>query len=409
VPRANQGAFGGERVAELPHDASRAARQPVGPPQRALQEKLSVDDVRGQLGDAALNRLVQQAQQKADADDGNARVNPDIRADVALYDDGVGGQFERSVFIDPSRSARGAAAGRADVPLADQIEVKPPPRDAAGTSTLPVAYEVAAVGARLANMARVGGQRVQEMDHFVESTATPIVRLVLPGAAEPTGGRDATLKARKVLERKLLVSSAANCATVPLPRFPHAPAVRVLSALGDDEAMSTPPACVRAYGELLWEVLLEVVETIMGRTISDVVAGLYYMPTIRADVFVCSVASDEATGAAAGAANARGTLHINALVFQQSMSCDLDADDPTRPLRVSTSKWAVLLPYWLCRVTAALNETQPGSAHGIYDAGVRSRLRQRIAARAGSQYAGGHEKRDTSWRPPPLPTALLTR
>lgn len=44
----------------------------------------------------------------------------------------------------------------------------------------------------------MGGQRVQEMDHFVESTATPIVRLVLPGASAPEDSRDAVFKARKV-------------------------------------------------------------------------------------------------------------------------------------------------------------------------------------------------------------------
>lgn len=63
--------------------------------------------------------------------------------------------------------------------------------------SVPLAFEVAAVGSRLANLARVGGQRVEEMDHFVESTTTPIVRLVPAGAPPPPDGRAAVLEARK--------------------------------------------------------------------------------------------------------------------------------------------------------------------------------------------------------------------
>ena len=43
----------------------------------------------------------------------------------------------------------------------------------------------------------------------------------------------------------------------------------------------------------LQEVLLEVVEGVMLRPIGDVIAGLYYMPTIRANVFVCCAVPGE--------------------------------------------------------------------------------------------------------------------
>ena len=145
----------GERVG-LPQHASRKAHKPRGPAQKPLEDVLAVEDVRAQLGDGALERLVQSELRSRERSDGNARVNPDVRADAALYDDGVGGAFERSVFIDPTRSARsggGGGEGR-------QVQVKAPPLGS-DAKAIPVAYETAAVGSRIANMARVGGQRVR--------------------------------------------------------------------------------------------------------------------------------------------------------------------------------------------------------------------------------------------------------
>ena len=237
VPSANQGAFGGERSPQqqqqqgLPQPASRKGRQPRGPPQKGLQERLSLDEVRSQLGDGAIRQAIEQAIERGGADDGNARVNADVRADAPLYDDGVGGAFERSVFVDPARSSRGGApqARSAQEQLAS---IRPPPPGSLGPSdNLPVAYEVAAVGSRLRNMARVAGQRVLEMDHFVESVSTPIVRLVLPGQAQPGSSREAVIAARKVLERKLLRRDA-HAPVLALGG--DAPPLRVLTALGDD-------------------------------------------------------------------------------------------------------------------------------------------------------------------------------
>ena len=106
-------------------------------------------------------------------------------------------------------------------------------------------------------------------------------------------------------------------------------------------------------------------------------------------------------------------LHFNVLVFQQSLSCDCDADDVTRPLAVSAAKWRHLLPYWLCRITAALNESRAGSAHGVYDAATRQRLVARIQERSGDRPGSGGDEpllvQPQAWTPPPLPTAVLTR
>lgn len=410
TPSANQGAFGGERVG-LPAHRTRQPSKPRGPPQRAISERLTLEEVQGQLGDAALQRAIDEAAAAGGAAAINAPVNPDIGADSALYDDGVGGQFERSAYIDPHRDKRGQ--GAAPTPLAARkVEVEgPPPLGADGTQQLPVAYEVAAVGARIQNMARVGGQRVLEMDHFVESTATPIVRLTLPGEAnQAEAGKDkrsALLQARKVLERKLL-QSRANAPAIDL--FPGAangpPPLRVLTTLGDAGSgapVAPPPAHVKLYGQLMWDVLVEVVEKILGRKHRDVIGGLYYMPTVRADVFVCSPM------------DASSLLHINVLVFQQSLSCECDDDDVTRPLRIAPDKWRQLLPYWLCRITSALNESKAGTTVGMYDDSIRKRLIERVRARGGAQAVGAHAgcvgplvAKPQKWTPPPLPTEVLT-
>jgi len=357
--------------------------------------------VRAQLGDAAVREAIDRALARGEADDGNAPVNADIRADAALYEDGTGGRFERSVYIDPGRSS--ASKGIVDVPPEQQLAtVRPPKPGTTGhADSLPVAYEVAAVGSRLQNMARVGGQRVLEMDHFVESVSTPIVRLTLPGEAQPGGSREAVIAARKVLERKLLERSH-GAPTIALSG--GAPPLRVLTALGEDGVAAAPPH-VRVYGELFWSVLVEVVERVLQRRTQDVVGGLYYMPTIRADVFVCSALAAPGTSQDA-------LLHFNVLAFQQSLSCDCDDDDVTRPRSIRAAKWRLLLPYWLCRITAALNESRPGSAHGIYDERTRRRLAARIQERSGSKAgdtAAPMHVQPQAWTPPPVPTAVLTR
>ena len=60
-------------------------------------------------------------------------------------------------------------------------------------------------------------------------------------------------------------------------------------------------------------------------------------------------------------------MHVNVLLFQQMLACELEDGDVTRPIRVTPSKWAMLLPYWLTRITAALREGRAsagGEHHG---------------------------------------------
>ena len=118
-------AFGGERVGlGLPQHASRQPTKARGPAQRPVRDANTLDEVRAQLGEAAIHKAIAEAIAKRDGDDGNTPVNPDIRADAALYDDGVGGHFERSVFLDPARRASGRGGGADGAP---QVRVAPPP------------------------------------------------------------------------------------------------------------------------------------------------------------------------------------------------------------------------------------------------------------------------------------------
>ena len=58
------------------------------------------------------------------------------------------------------------------------------------------------MGAKLRNLSRVAGERVREMDHFVESVSTPVVRLRLAagGSDSDSGAGEGELGVRRALE-----------------------------------------------------------------------------------------------------------------------------------------------------------------------------------------------------------------
>mmetsp|Transcript_36730 Transcript_36730/g.97035 ORF Transcript_36730/g.97035 Transcript_36730/m.97035 type:complete len:342 (-) Transcript_36730:258-1283(-) len=332
-------------------------------------------------------------------------------------------------------------------PLAIKVKGAPKKADGAPVDSLPIAYEVAAVGARIANIHRVAGQRVLEMDHFVESVETPIVQLKLPGAPDVeeklslNGKRMMLLQARKVLEQKFLQATAQHGKKMMIGESSGtwAPPLefRLLSALGEAggaaskwptpprpkiapyldpaqsgggsgiffreaEAVSAgiPPHAVH-YAYIFHGLLTTVVHQILGRKVDDVIGGLYYMPTIRADVFVCSAISDD-----------RPKLHINVQAFEQSMPVECEGDDPSRPtsFTIRTDRWRELLPYWVCRLTHAMNENakyyeKGGSLGGLYDAKIRKRLHECM----GGESADGESllAAPQKWMPAKVGTALL--
>ena len=138
-------------------------------------------------------------------------------------------------------------------------------------------------------------------------------------------------------------------------------------------------------------MLGELCEHVLQRPTNEVIGGLYYMATIRANVFVCCAMPDETR------------LQLNVLPFEQSLCCECADNDHTKPQRVAPAKWAELLPYWLHRLTIGLKESGAAAPAGIYDAAVRRRLLERIVARGGAQVRAEPQR----WSPPPLPGALL--
>ena len=85
-------------------------------------------------------------------------------------------RFERRVFIDPNRERSVTKETKVELPFS-------PPE---GGGEVDVPLEVAAVGAKMRNLARVAGERVREMDHFVAEVRYFSSPLVTPLRAHST-------------------------------------------------------------------------------------------------------------------------------------------------------------------------------------------------------------------------------
>lgn len=285
-------------------------------------------------------------------DGGGARVNAATN-DGAVYDNSP---------VVKQELASHRVVSKADASVAVEIV------DSSTESKAPLALEVAAVGEKLRNMAKVGGERVKEMDHVVDSVETEVVDLVDNGSSK--------LTARKALERADRRS-------------------RLKSADGDVEVIFgcqvEKPAvlsCAKILGSVLSEALI-----VLDR--SSLPVQLYCLPTVRANEFVCTVEDD-------------GTLYVNVLPFQQASG---GRDDKTNPF-ASPIDWPTLLPYWCQRIATALNEfdssssdektKKPQQQHtpGLYDSRVRTRLADRLFELAGE--APGFESWLHTSNPRPL-------
>jgi len=205
-----------------------------------------------------------------------------------------------------------------------------------------VPYEVAAVAAKLRNVARVGGERVREMDHFVESVRTPVVEL------RTTDGGGTKLAARRALEAELrrLAVDARGPNVVDVGGHP---CVFVCDA--------APPARAVAAARCFWRVLREalyVAGSLESPTAPAPFVALYHMASVRADEFVCARDASD------------GRLYVNALPFQQADRCGADG------AAVAADAWPEVLAYWASRVAAA--DGRPG----LYSAAARHRLAERL-------------------------------
>ena len=167
-------------------------------------------------------------------------------------------------------------------------------------ANIPVAFEVAAVGEKIRNLARVAGERVAEMDHFVESVNTPIVRVQLPGDESEPGQRgfgDAQVEGmnvRRALERSLrsalLGGNDGGSPAVPLDVGEELPPLLVVEApySSSNIASHQQQQSLTVYAQIFWGVLVEAYTVLGWGSPQKEAVVLYHMPTMRADELVCA-------------------------------------------------------------------------------------------------------------------------
>lgn len=241
------------------------------------------------------------------------------------------------------------------------------------------------MAAKLRNMARVGGERVRELDHFVESVRTPIVELALGGGTsggDKGGAGGDRLAVRKVLEaesRRLALNDVGGLSRVELGDGASCLAIC---------AVAPPPPFVAAYARLFWTVVLECAAVLgWSKRAADQVRP-YYAASVRANEMVCALDDDD------------GFFYVNVVPFQQANQCEM-MPDQSLPSRVSPKAWPEILPYW----TQRFAEADKGHA-GLFDMKVRHRLADRLLALAGEApgmenwaFDGGNDPAQTKPHP----------
>jgi len=252
------------------------------------------------------------------------RVNPSSK-ERAFAIDG----YEKKTYIDPNRSI--------DVPLPKESPTQVVSGSAKNSITNAAAlFETAAMGAKLRNTHKMGGERVKDMDHFVASVETPKVQLKIPDIAELV-----TEMAVEGLEdtNQVVVDETSSAMLHVQPRFRN-------------EDGSVNPI-ISGHAKFFYSMVTKIVREFLRY--SDPIE-LYYMTTIRADVSVCSLAKT----------NQR--LYFNVLVFQQQQVYNLETGEIKEKRRIWT--------YWLQRAAMALASLRPNQPTGLYDKDIRSRFYQ---------------------------------
>jgi len=199
-----------------------------------------------------------------------------------------------------------------------------------------VLFETAAMGAKLRNTHRVGGERVKEMDHFVASVETPSASLQLPDVAPLVAEMTAKgLEPVTLDDRSELHVQA---------RF-RDPATGAVSAL------------IKGHATIFSRMIRTIMTQLLGHPDPF---ELFYMTTMRADVSVCSQSKEN------------GRLYFNVLVFQQQQVADLT----TGTIKDRRRIWR----YWLQRAALALAGTRAGKPTGLYDPAIRSSFKRHMDA-----------------------------
>lgn len=289
----------------------RKPTEKVGPKQTPFRERETLAD-----------RMVQIKETSREG----TRVNPSSKSRAYSIDG-----YEKSVYIDPNRTI--------DVPLPSGKHPKPAsPNIAPSLTNAAVLFETAAMGAKLRNTHRVGGERVKEMDHFVASVETPSANLKIPDVAPlvaemSTQGMDACI-----------VDVKKNLKLHVQKRFRHERTGEV------DEIILRHAKC-----------FMDMIETILKKFFDyEQPVEFYYMTTMRADVSVCSLSKENKK------------LYYNVLVFQQQQALDMK----TGQIQDRNRIWR----YWVQRTGIALMSERQGRPTGLYDPAIRSKFTEHMRA-----------------------------
>mmetsp|Transcript_33865 Transcript_33865/g.118471 ORF Transcript_33865/g.118471 Transcript_33865/m.118471 type:complete len:666 (-) Transcript_33865:370-2367(-) len=332
----------------------------------ARDHQVAVADAVRSYGDGELDGEVRRAFDKfLSRPEAGSRVNAPTTGGTTYDRDAP---FETQVGLNAERFRQ--RSGPAPERNPDASLPLPPDRP---DSNIAVPFEVASVGAKIRNTARVAGQRVEEMDHFVEEIRTPIIEV--RDADDSSEG--ARLGARRAMERGLRDSALEQ----------DAAEVDVGASL---KMLCLAPDRGRAavYGAAFVSIAQKCFAVLGWGDFEASKVRLYYMPSIRANEMVCARGGDDDR-----------RLYVNVLAFEQSRLAEA---------HVGPSELAAVIPYWVQRFANASRDgaadARPPASKGLYDPAVRQRLavlaglpRQALAPVANAP------------KPPPVPETPLRR
>jgi hypothetical protein len=330
--RANAGAIGGERVErgrDNAFDSRGITGRPNAPP--------AVDEI----------KLSGRSESRRLEDGGGARVNH--QSGDRQYNLG---NYERTVRIDPTRNTHRPVRERNIL-------------TAAGTSDEHTAHgvplEVAATGAKIKNMHKSTGERVKELDFFVSSVETPIMRVLLGDGTASTVRTDISAYVNAALLVELTQRGTRRAIQSMDGRGSFDVAVEGIYL---DKDTGNVPVVILEYCRI-FHSLLSIVLGIIDQPQTPIV--VYYLTTVRADELVLAKSSD-------------GALYANAMCFEQAMCCALSSVGV--PLHIDPAKISDTLAYWITRTVSAVRKVgTPSSslgALGMYDATVRHRFEDQV-------------------------------
>lgn len=285
----------------------RKPTEAVGPKQVPLQERVSLNERAEQINASRYG----------------TRVNPASKERGYALDG-----TETEAFIDPRRNldehvARPSKTEPQSIPL--------PPKQIAAT----VLFETTAVGAKLRNTHKVGGERVKEMDHFVASVETPRVITKLPDVAPYV------ISVAMKGAAPLLLGNGINLYVQDKFRA----------------ADGSVSSAITAQAQQFYTILSQIMTEVLQRPVE--LLRVFYVATLRADVSVASYSEED------------GKIWVNALAFQQSQAFDHTTKTMTA-LKRACLYWTQRLGMELAKLDG--REGAEPKPTGLYDRAIFERF-----------------------------------